>query len=331
MALVDPERLIGRARSDQAKFRNPDWTLGGERRASVGLEELHTLWFNTGTLCNITCRNCYIESSPTNDRLVYLSAQEVREYLDEIARDGLGTREIGFTGGEPFMNPDIIAMLDAALTRGFQVLVLTNGLQPMLRPRLKKGLLGLLAAYGERLTVRVSLDHYTRQLHESERGPRTFAKSLEAIGWLSREGFKTAIAGRTCWGEAENDERAGYAALIEEQGWNIDPEDPHALVLLPEMDGSHDVPEISVRCWQVLGKTPSDLMCARSRMIVKRKGEARPSVVPCTLLPYERAFAMGGTLGEASRADGGMFDQGRVKLCHPHCAKFCALGGGSCS
>jgi uncharacterized Fe-S cluster-containing radical SAM superfamily protein len=331
VALVDTQRRDGIPGTDQAKFRNPDWTAGGERRASVGLDELQTLWFNTGTLCNITCRNCYIESSPTNDRLVYLTAEEVRAYLDEIARDGYGTREIGFTGGEPFMNPDIIAMLDTALACGFRVLVLTNGLQPMLRPRLKKGLLALLAAYGERLTVRVSLDHYTRQLHESERGPRTFAKSLEAIGWLSREGFKTAIAGRTCWGESEENERAGYAALISEQGWNIDPEDPLALVLLPEMDGSHDVPEISVGCWQVLGKSPSDLMCAKSRMIVKRKGEARPSVVPCTLLPYERAFRMGTTLSEAASADGGMFDGGRVKLCHPRCAKFCALGGGSCS
>ena len=26
-----------------------------------------------------------------------------------------------------------------------------------------------------------------------------------------------------------------------------------------------------------------------------------------------------------------MFERGAVKLCHPHCAKFCVLGGGSCS
>src|SRR5690606_28988308 len=137
---------------DQTKFRDPDWTAGGERRASVGLEGLHTLWFNTGTLCNITCRNCYIESSPTNDRLVYLTANEVRAFLDEIARGNLGTTEIGFTGGEPFMNPEIIPMLEAALERGFRVLVLTNGLQPMLRPRLKKGLLALRGVFGDSLT-----------------------------------------------------------------------------------------------------------------------------------------------------------------------------------
>jgi len=331
VALAGAQGRAGKAETGAAKFRDPNWTVGGDRRASVRLEKLRTLWFNTGTLCNITCRNCYIESSPTNDRLVYLTTGEVRDFLDEIARNGLGTTEIGFTGGEPFMNPDIIPMLDAALARGLDVLVLTNGLQPMLRPRVKKGLLGLLEAHGARLTVRVSLDHYTRQLHETERGPRTFAKSLEAIDWLTGAGFKTAIAGRTCWNETEDVARAGYAALIAQRGWRIDPEDPLALVLLPEMDGGSEVPEISVGCWQVLGKTPGDLMCAQSRMIVKRKGEARPAVVPCTLLPYEPAFEMGPTLADAAHADGAMFEAGHVKLCHPHCAKFCVLGGGSCS
>ena len=37
------------------------------------------------------------------------------------------------------------------------------------------------------------------------------------------------------------------------------------------------------------------------------------------------------TFAEAAAADTGMFDKGAVKLCHPHCAKFCVLGGGSCS
>ena len=66
-------------------------------------------------------------------------------------------------------------------------------------------------------------------------------------------------------------------------------------------------------------------------MVVKRKGAAAPVVLPCTLLPYDAAFEMGQTLAEAARANGGMFDRGAVKLCHPHCAKFCVLGGGSCS
>ena len=126
----------------QGKFRDPDWTAAGEARAFVPLQALRTLWINTGSLCNIECRNCYIESSPENDRLVYMTRDEVASFLDEIAREGLPTREIGFTGGEPFMNPDILAMLGDALTRGHSVLVLTNAMQPMQRPRIKSGLLG---------------------------------------------------------------------------------------------------------------------------------------------------------------------------------------------
>ena len=86
------------------KFRDPRLTARGERRAAVALSGLRTLWVNTGTLCNITCRHCYIESSPRNDALAYLSAAELDEYLDEIAREAMPVEEVGFTGGEPFLN-----------------------------------------------------------------------------------------------------------------------------------------------------------------------------------------------------------------------------------
>jgi hypothetical protein len=181
------------------------------------------------------------------------------------------------------------------------------------------------------MLIRVSLDHFTEELHEAERGPRSFAKTVAGLDWLSRQGFRIAIAGRTCWHELESESRAGYASLIAEHGWTIDDDDPKALVLLPEMDGSHEVPEISEGCWGKLGKSPGDMMCASSRMVVKRKGAAAATVLPCTLLPYDPAFEMGRTFNEAGTADGGMFDKGAVKLCHPHCAKFCVLGSGSCS
>ena len=74
--------------NDPRKFRDPFLTAKGERRAQVALKVLETLWFNTGTLCNLTCHHCYIESSPKNDRLVYLTAAEVTECLrrDRIRR-----------------------------------------------------------------------------------------------------------------------------------------------------------------------------------------------------------------------------------------------------
>src|SRR3954449_11739052 len=110
IALDQVARLV-----DPVKFRDRLVTAQGDRRATVALRGLDTLWFNTGTLCNLTCRNCYIDSSPRNDRLAYLSRDDVRGYLDEIARDGLPTRLIGFTGGEPFMNRDIVPMLEDVL------------------------------------------------------------------------------------------------------------------------------------------------------------------------------------------------------------------------
>lgn len=313
------------------KFSDPDVTITGEPRARVALTRLETLWINTGTLCNITCANCYIESSPSNDRLAYISRDEAAAYLDEIASLGLGTREIGFTGGEPFLNPDMLGMLDDALGRGFSVLVLTNAMQPIQRPRIKKGLLALRDTFGDRLTLRVSLDHHTKTLHEAERGPKTWKMALDGLDWLAANGFRIAIAGRTCWGETEDEARAAFASLIAAHAWPIDADDRAALTLLPEMDVNAAVPEITTACWGILGKSPDDVMCATSRMVVKRRGAPRPTVLPCTLIPYDERFDMGPTLAGSLKADGRMFARGSVKLCHVHCAKFCVLGGGSCS
>jgi uncharacterized Fe-S cluster-containing radical SAM superfamily protein len=314
-------RTIARS-LDPAKFRDPDVTAKGERRASVTLRRLDTLWFNTGTLCNIECAHCYIESSPRNDRLAYLSCDEVRAYLDEIADLGLPTREIGFTGGEPFLNPEMPAMAGEALGRGFEVLILTNAMQPMMRPAVREALLALRAAHGRRLTMRVSIDHYGAELHDGERGRGSFVKTLAGVRWLAENGFALGVAGRTCWGEDEPSLRAGYRRLFEAQRFDINADDARALVLFPEMDPEADVPEITVDCWGILGVDPADMMCATSRMVVKRKGAAAPAVLACTLLPYDPQFELGGSLQEAL---------GSVKLNHPHCAKFCVLGGGSCS
>jgi predicted phosphodiesterase/uncharacterized Fe-S cluster-containing radical SAM superfamily protein len=305
---------------DPRKFRDALRTAKGEPRAAVALRGLKTLWFNTGTLCNIACTHCYIESSPHNDRLTYLTLAEVVEYLDEILRDGLHTEEIGFTGGEPFMNPGILAMLETCLERGFRVLVLTNAMRPM--QRLKARLLDLQRRLGRRLTIRVSLDHYARELHEEERGAGTWQSTLSGLKWLAANGFNVAVAGRMLWGEPDCAMRQGYAHLFAEHDLAIASDDPGQLVIFPEMDAGADVPEITEQCWGILGIDPRSVMCASSRMVVKREGAERPSVVACTLLPYDEAFDLGPSLAGAA---------GAVRLNHPHCAKFCVLGGGACS
>lgn len=316
---VPPSRPTGPGPTE--KFIDPVNTASGSPRAVVNFNRLKILWFNAGTLCNLECTGCYIESSPKNDRLDYLTAAEVASYLDEIERTGLNTWEIGFTGGEPFMNPQIINMMMDCLSRGFEVLVLTNGMRPMMN--LNTALLNLRQQHEDRLTLRVSLDHYTKTRHEELRGPRSWDITVQGLKWLTEQGFQLHVAGRTIWNEDEATVRMGYARLFCELGLAINAHDPVALLLFPEMDEVAPVPEITTSCWSLRNVDPNALMCANSRMVVKHKGADRPTVQACTLLPYDRRFDLGNTL-EAACA-------GPVALNHPHCAKFCVLGGGACS
>jgi uncharacterized Fe-S cluster-containing radical SAM superfamily protein len=302
------------------KFRDPRLTLDGARRARVAMTGLSTLWFNTGTLCNIACANCYIASSPRNDALVYLSARDVEDFLVEAGALDLPVRQVGFTGGEPFMNRDIIAMLEAALCRDYRALVLTNGMRPM--RRFEAPLLALRDRFGEALTLRVSLDHHTRAVHEAERGPGAWAAAIGGLEWLAAQGFSLAVAGRRLIDEQANHARAGYGLLFASLGLGVDADDPARLVLFPEMDRSRDTPEITHACWDVLQVSPASMMCATSRMVVKRRGASAPAVVACTLTSDDRQFELGPALADAL---------GEVALNHPHCSRFCVLGGASCS
>ena len=211
-------------------------------------------------------------------------------------------------------------MLAECLGRGYRVLVLTNAMKPMHHKR--DALLELRRTYGPALSLRVSMDHYTIAKHEEVRGEKTWQPMIDGLKWLIDNGFNTSIAGRTLWHEDDERVRAGYAAAFAGHGIPVDAADPAGLVLFPEMDADVDVPEITIHCWDILGVAPETIMCASSRMVIKRKDADGPVVVPCTLLPYEPDFEMGADLEAASRA---------VKLNHPHCAKFCVLGGASCS
>lgn len=296
------------------KFQQEKLTAGGDARAFVDLERLDTLWLNTGTRCNLTCQNCYIESSPTNDRLVYLRLDDVTPFFKEQKFSSV--KMVGITGGEPFINPEIISIIEAVLLQGREVLILTNGNRVL--ERYKSELVRLKQAYAGKLHIRVSLDHYTKALHDKERGTGSFDRALAAIKWLDQEGFHLSIAGRSL--ADDMDSLGGYQDLLQSHRVSIDLKEK--LVIFPEMIMGEDVPEISVKCWDILGKKPQQQMCAHERMIVKRKGAKAPKVLACTLLAYDERFELGEKLDDSAE---------RVYLNHEFCAKFCVLGGASCS
>ncbi len=299
------------------KFKEKFKTADGKDRAFVEISQLKTLWFNTGTLCNLTCSNCYIESSPKNDRLQYISFEEFKIFVNESIQNELGTKEIGFTGGEPFMNKDIFKMIKYSLDNGFKTLVLTNAMKPMINNKSQ-----LLRLNHLNLTIRVSIDHYTKEKHEEVRGPNSWEPMIEGLKWLSENDFNYCLATRLMWGEDEDITRNNFQKFIDQFNLKLNSMSKIQLVTFAEMDVNQDTPEITTECWKILNKEPESVMCSTSRMIVKKKGEKLPSVIACTLLPYEKEFDLGKSLKESNQ---------KVYLNHPHCSKFCVLGGSSCS
>lgn len=303
---------------ENKKFQDMYVTAKGEKRASVSLMSLETLWFNTGTLCNLECKNCYIESSPKNDRLSYMSTDDIKPYLDEIKRDNLPTKLIGLTGGEPFLNPSIISIIDLILSSAFEVLILTNATRVIKRHQ--RSLIELKNRYGKRLHLRVSLDHFTSVIHDRERGTGSFEKTLEQLKWLYDNRFNISIASRSLVNETSQESLKGHRDLLKSREIYLDLESK--LVIFPEMQNDKDVPEITTSCWNILSIKPEAQMCAKERMIIKRKGDAHPVIMPCTLLAYDERFILGKAL-RTSRKE--------VFLNHRFCAEFCVLGGASCS
>ena len=299
------------------KFKDPITTADGSTRAFIEAKKIKTLWFNTGTLCNIECKNCYIESSPKNDRLVYITFEEVKLFIDEAIDKNLGTKEIGFTGGEPFMNKDVLKMIEYSLSKNFKVLVLSNAMKPMLNKKED-----LLKINHQDLTIRVSIDHYQKEKHEEIRGKNTFNVMMEGLKWLNQNNFNYALATRLLWGEQEDQLRDNFNLFIDKYNLKLDAKSKEQLVTFAEMDEKVDTPEITTACWNLLGKNPDDIMCSSSRMVVKKKTSPKPSVIACTLLPYDDEFDLGQNLTNSLK---------KIYLNHKHCSKFCVLGGSSCS
>ena len=155
----------------------------------VPLLALDTLWLQVaGTLCNLRCTHCFISCAPDNHAHEMMDRATVARVLDEA--EALGVREYYFTGGEPFLNREILELTADALAKG-PLSILTNGV--LLKPEWCRRLRELSDASPYSLDLRVSLDGWDAATNDAIRGQGTFDRILWGIGNLAEAGLNPVI------------------------------------------------------------------------------------------------------------------------------------------
>ena len=145
------------------------------------LSELNTLWIQvTGTWCNLTCTHCLNSSGPVNPWLKSLDTDIVIRYLKEGAE--LGIKEIYYTGGEPFLHPDMLRLIARALEVA-PTTVLTNG--TLITEQVADHLAALAHNSPYSLEIRISIDDVDPERNDRVRGKGAFAKAVRALRLLS--------------------------------------------------------------------------------------------------------------------------------------------------
>ena len=296
---------------------NTEWKVdpNGNPRGYIQPRCLKELWFHTGTVCNLRCSFCFEGSKPGDNRLNFITRAEIEPFVQEALL--FGAEQFSFTGGEPFVIPEMVPILDYALDYN-PCLVLTNATEPLLNclyqvaPLVKKPF---------PLNFRVSLDHSVAEKHDAFRGSGNFELSLKTMGKLHRLGFKVSIARQGTAGEDSEAVNLKYRPLFAGVGL---PEDTPIVVFFEFHEpGSHpDVPRITESCMTTY-KTEDDrdqMMCSFSKMVVKQGGRMR--VYACTLVDDDLDYDLGATLSEAMDI--------RVMLKHHRCYT-CFANGTSCS
>ena len=256
---------------------------------------LDTLWFQVaGTICNIECTHCFISCSPRNHSHEMMSLADVQARLDEAR--ALGVREYYFTGGEPFMNRDMLPILAATLQQG-PATVLTNGM--LLRPEVCRQLRELFDASDYSLDLRVSLDGFDRQSHDAIRGKGVWDRVMIGLRNLADAGLNPVITVTTAAeGVAGAEGRTRFLELIRTFGF----ERPRLKVLSLFRIGAEEQRTRAYEDWERLtglALTDDDadkLQCSSCRMATSK------GVYVCPILIEEPEARMGDTLAETLRA-----------------------------
>ena len=183
---------------------------------SLPISHLDDLWFQVaGTLCNLTCHHCFISCSPKNRNFGFLSLEEVQRRLRESVE--LGVKEYYFTGGEPFLNPQMTDILEAALQYG-PATVLTNGtvFKDAWLERLQKA--ENESSYS--LEFRVSIDGFSPESNDPIRGEGTFERAVRGVLQLVRFGFLPLITASRSWPLSEEPAIVGrFVEMLQERGY----------------------------------------------------------------------------------------------------------------
>lgn len=261
---------------------------------NVPLVALDTLWFQVaGTICNIECTHCFISCSPKNHSHEMLSLADVQARLDEAR--ALGVREYYFTGGEPFMNRDILPILEATLRQG-PATVLTNGM--LLRPQVCSRLRELFDASDYSLDLRVSLDGFDRESHDAIRGRGVWDRVMIGLENLAHVGLNPVITVTTAAeGVASAEGRTRFLQLIREMGFPR----PRLKVLSLFRIGAEEKRTRAYEDWErLMNESLSEaeaavLQCSSCRMVTSK------GVYVCPILIEEPEARMGETLAGTMR------------------------------
>ena len=287
---------VPESRSPAAGER-PDYPPAAPDAASfpfVPFVSLDTLWFQVaGTVCNLQCTHCFVSCSPSNHSLAMLSLEEVRRRLAEAAE--LGVKEYYFTGGEPFLNPEMLPILEETLRQG-PATVLTNGL--LLPPERCRRLRRIADASEYSLDIRVSIDGYDAATNDPIRGEGTFERILAGIRNLAAAGVPPVVTvTEACDGAASSRGRERFLAWMREIGLDR----PRLKVLSLFRIGAEATrlrayaPEETLRGRSLTREEGEALQCSSCRMVTSR------GVAVCPILVEEPSARMGDTLAETLR------------------------------
>jgi MoaA/NifB/PqqE/SkfB family radical SAM enzyme len=303
--------------SSEQHTRSEQWyvTPKGDPRGFIKSHVLTELWFHTGTACNLACPFCLEGSKPGDDRLQLMRFDDAKSFIDEALT--LGVKQFSFTGGEPFINKDMVRILDYALDHR-PCLVLTNATEPLIK-RLHQ--IETLRKRAHALHFRVSLDHFEASKHDVGRGEGMFAMALQGLRALYDMGFTLSVANQVLPDMLAQVVSKRFAEVFRAAGL---PEDLPRIEF-PEFypPGSEVIaPQITQSCMVDYQTDLSrrEFMCAFSRMVVKSAGECK--VYACTLVDDDVEYALGETLTESLQVP--------VSMKHHRCYS-CFQFGASCS